>query len=104
MVTRATSWGRTLSILDVFYRYYQSWERRGKKDTPPSLRMRQVAFWLNLSPSTYLCRKLEDMVVSGWLDRVGSIYRPNIVAQSYSLTQAGIEMAEEHIRAKERML
>lgn len=104
MVTRYTSWGRTLKILEVFYRYGRMAEKLGRDKHSPVVRVCDVAFWLDMSNSTYLRLKLRDMVSSGWLEATGFPSGNEFGATGYSITPMGWEMANEFVGGRERLL
>lgn len=104
MVTRYTSWGRTLKILEVFFCYGRMAEKMGRDKHSPIVRVCDVAFWLDMSHSTYLRRKLQDMVTSGWLEKRGFTSGNSFVTTGYSITPMGWEMANEFVSSREKLL
>lgn len=92
MSTRMTAMQRNYHILTVFETMRRNSVQFGHGDYRRDLSMRDVAFWGNIKPSSYLKRKLDEAVRAGWLERSEYPYRTSVVAHLYKITDAGIAL------------
>ncbi len=66
-------------------------------DKHEGLTMTQLAFWLQMRPSTHLLDILKEMQGEGLLKSVREQWRPNSVRSLWSLTSHSEKLAEKRV-------
>lgn len=80
-------WARKGQILSVLY-YWRSHD---------GLTMRQIAFWLQICPSSHLMNLLRELQAAGKLVAIEAPHRPNIGKFLWRLSSDGKALAKYHI-------
>lgn len=84
---------RVACLLRVFYRYELLAVSLHHDSGRAAMSMGDVAYWGNLSASSYLMTRLRLMVSLGWLVEQPSLYRAHIMASYFRLTALGRSIA-----------
>ena len=85
---RKTRWARKAQILNVLYYWAQH----------KGLTMQQVAFWLQLCPSTHLMGLLRELESEGLLKALEAHHRPNSIKYLWRLSDVGEKVAADHTK------